>query len=90
MVEMMKDEMAFDLASLMHELNFMVPDVLKCTERYLILPNKLGDLDRQECLAEIHDRIQKIKQAKELVDSCQITQAEYCTKKDEILSKMRY
>jgi hypothetical protein len=78
---MIKDEIVFDLASLMHELNFMVPGVLESGERYLILPNKLGDLDRQECLAEIHDRIQKIKQAKELADSCQITQAEYCLRR---------
>lgn len=74
----------FSVASLMQELRDAVRDI---SERRLILPGTLGDLDRPECLAEMHDRIQKLKQEKDLLDSGQISQTEYNTRKDEILSK---
>jgi len=85
---MKKEVSVFDLSGLMQELNFLVPNVLSYSERYLVLPNKLGDLNRQECLAEIYYRIRNIKQAKDLFDSNQITQAEYHAKKAEILSRI--
>jgi len=80
----MMNESDFSLASLMRELRAAVQDI---SERRLILPRTLGDLDKPECLAEMHDRIQKLKQEKDLLDSGQITQTEYNTRKDEILSK---
>jgi len=78
------NESDFSLASLMQELRATVQDI---SERRLILPRTLGDLDKPECLAEMHDRIQKLKQDKYLLDSGQITQMEYNIWKDEILSK---
>jgi hypothetical protein len=60
---------------------------LDSSERYLILPRMLGDLDKPECLAKMHDRIQELKQAKESLNLRQITQAEYIIRKEEILSK---
>jgi len=78
------NESDFSVASLMRELRAAVQDI---SERRLILPRTLGDLDKPECLAEMHDRIQKLKQNKDLLDSGQITQIEYNTRKDEILSK---
>jgi len=73
----------YSLASPMQE--FWV--TLDTSERYLILPRMLGDLEKPECLAKMHDRIQKLKQAKEFLNSGQITQAEYNTRKEEILLK---
>ncbi|RQW79853.1 MAG: hypothetical protein EHM14_07170 [Methanothrix sp.] len=78
------NESDFSLASLMRELRVAVLDI---SERRLILPRTLGDLEKPECLAEMHDRIQKLKQGKDLLDSGQITHAEYNTRKDEVLSK---
>jgi len=78
------NESDFSLASLMQELRAAVQDI---SERRLILPRTLGDLDKPECLAEMHDRIQKLKQEKDLLDSGKISQMEYYTRKDEILSK---
>ncbi len=86
---MRKEDFVIDLAALMHELDSMIPDVLNYSERYLILPKTLGDLDKQKCLLEIYDRIQKIKLARDLVDSRQITYADYCAKKTDVLSMTR-
>ena len=83
---MREEEFVFGLSEIMHELDSMIPSVLDYSERYLILPKTLGDLDKQKCLLEMHDRIQKLKHAKGLVDSRQITYADYYAKKAEILS----
>ena len=80
----MINESDFSLASLMQELRAAVQDI---SERRLILPKTLGDLEKPECLAEMHDRIQKLKQGKDLLDSGKITPMEYSTRKEEIFSE---
>lgn len=80
------DESDFSISSLMRELRIAVRD---SSERRLILPKTLGDLEKPECLAEMHDKIQKLKVGKDLLDSGQITQMEYSIWKDEILSKRK-
>lgn len=80
----MMNESDFSLASLMQELRAAVQDI---SERRLILPKTLGDLEKPECLAEMYDRIQKLKQGKDLLDSGKITQMEYSTRKEEIFSE---
>jgi len=85
---MMRDESGFSLASLIKEMKDMAPDVLDCSKHYLILPSRLGDLEKPECLAQISDKIQKLKQAKDLFDSGKLTMAEYCAQKTEILARM--
>ncbi|MCX6669493.1 MAG: hypothetical protein NTV25_06785 [Methanothrix sp.] len=86
-MKMIMDESSSDLTRLLGELRVMTPQVLGCSERRLILPRKLGDLERPECLQDMKDRIQKLKLAKDMLDTGLIIQAEYDSKKAEILSR---
>lgn len=79
-------ESDFSLPNLMQELRVAVQDI---SERQMILPKTLGALEKPECLAEMHDKIQELRQAKDLLDSGQITQTEYTAKKERVLSKIR-
>jgi hypothetical protein len=84
---MIMDESSADLTRLFGELRVMAPEMLGCGERRLILPRKLGDLEKPEFLEDIENRIQKLKRAKDMLDAGMIVQAEYDSKKAEILSK---
>ncbi|VVB69358.1 Uncharacterised protein [uncultured archaeon] len=86
-MEMMMDEPSADLARLLGELRVLTPEVLGCSERRLILPRKLGDLEEPECLQDMKDKIQKLKLAKNMLDAGLIIKAEYDSKKAEILSR---
>jgi hypothetical protein len=77
---MRNDESVSELTRLMHELS------LNCSEHCLILPRKFGDLEKPECLDGINDKIQKLKQAKNMLDSGRIAKAEYCAKKAAVVS----
>ncbi len=82
---MIVDESSADLTRLFGELRTMAPEMLECSERRLILPRKLGDLDKPEFLEGIKERIQKLKHAKDMLDAGIILQAEYDSRKAEIL-----
>jgi hypothetical protein len=77
---MMNDESVSELARLMHELS------LNCSERCLILTRTFGDLEKPGCLDEINSKIQKLTQAKNMLDSGRIAKAEYCAKKAAVVS----
>ncbi len=71
---MKNDESVSELTRLMHELS------LNCSEHYLILPREHGDLEKPECLDGINDKIQRLIQAKNMLDSGRIAKAEYRAK----------
>jgi hypothetical protein len=72
---MMNEESFYKLTRLMHERS------LNRSEHYSILPRKFGDLKKPECLDGLNNKIQKLIQAKNMLDSGRIAKAEYCAKK---------
>ena len=65
----------------------MAPELWRSSERRLILPQKLEDLEKPEYLEEIKEKINKMKRLKDMLDAGSITQAEYLSRKDKVLRK---
>ncbi|MDD4162487.1 MAG: hypothetical protein PHW87_08400 [Methanothrix sp.] len=63
----------------------MAPELWRSSDRRLILPQKLEDLETPEYLEEIKGKINKMKRIKDMLDDGSITQAEYLSKKAMIL-----
>ena len=72
---MRNDESVSEINRLMHELS------LNCSEHCLILTRTFGDLEKPECFDGINSKIQKLTQAKNMLDSGRIAKAENCAKK---------
>ncbi|MCK9441631.1 MAG: hypothetical protein M0Q13_09445 [Methanothrix sp.] len=66
----------------------MAPELWSSSQRRLILPQKLEDLEKPEYLVEIRGKINKMKRLKEMLDTNSITQAEYLSRKAKILLGM--
>ena len=66
----------------------MAPELWRSSERRLILPQKLEDLEKPEFLEEIKGKINKMKQLKDMFDAGSITQAEYLSRKAKIFLRM--
>ncbi|MFZ2471173.1 MAG: SHOCT domain-containing protein [Methanothrix sp.] len=60
----------------------------RSSQRRLILPQKLEDLEKPEYLEEIKGKINKMKRLKDMRDANSITQAEYLSRKAKILLGM--
>lgn len=57
-------------------------------QRNLILPKELGDLEDPEYLEQIKGKINKMKLLNDMLEAGLITQAQYLSRKDKILSGM--
>jgi len=66
----------------------LAPELWSSSQRRLILPQKLEDLEKPEYLVEIRGKINKMKRLKEMLDTNSITQAEYLSRKAKILLGM--
>ncbi|MCK9564741.1 MAG: SHOCT domain-containing protein [Methanothrix sp.] len=66
----------------------MAPELWRSSQRRLILPQKMEDLEKPEYLEEIKGKINKMKRLKDLLDANSITQAEYLSRKAKILLGM--
>jgi hypothetical protein len=66
----------------------MAPELWGSSERRLILPQKLEDLENPEYLEEIKDKIKKMKHLRDLLDAGSITLAEYQSRKSLIFQRM--
>ncbi|VVB73032.1 Uncharacterised protein [uncultured archaeon] len=86
-VKIVMDESNMDLTWLLGTLRAVAPDVWGSSDRRYILPQKMEDLEKPECLKEIKDKIQRLASLKEMIDAGSISQEEYGFKKNEILSK---
>jgi hypothetical protein len=82
------DESNEDLAGLLGTIKTMAPDIWTSSERRFILPQKLEDLENPEYLAEIKEKIRKMKHIKDQFDEGSITKAEYQSKKSQIIMRM--
>jgi hypothetical protein len=76
-VQLIKDESGVDLAALLRELSDISPDASTYSERILVLPRNLGDLEKPECLEEVKEKIEKLKLLKQMLNAGLISQMEY-------------
>ena len=84
-MKLITDESNADLAGLLGTIRIMAPELWSSSDRRLILPKKLEDLETPEYLEEIKGKINKMKRIKDMLDAGSITQAEYLSKKAKIL-----
>jgi hypothetical protein len=76
-MQLIKDESDAYLASLFRELNDIAPEMSTYSERTLVLPRNLGDLEKPECLEEIKEKIEKLKQLKRMLNVGLISRMDY-------------
>jgi hypothetical protein len=86
-MQIIADNSDSNLAVILKELRKMTPDALGYSELQLILPKRLGDLEKPESLEQLNERIERIKQARDMLAEGLITSAEYSIVKANILSQ---
>lgn len=87
-MEIIMDEMGADLNGLLGSLRVIAPDLWRSSERRFILPQRLEDLEKPEYLLEIKEKIQKLKRLKDMLDAGSITDTEYISLRNEVISKV--
>lgn len=73
---------------ILQELRVILPDVLEGSKRRLNLPLKSGDFEKTEYVEDIQTIIQKLNAYIGMLNSGLISEAEYESRKAEILSSM--
>jgi hypothetical protein len=74
------------LTALLGTIRVLAPELWISGQRNLILPKKLGDLEKPEYLEQIKGKIKKIKLLHDMLDQGLITQSQYLSRKARILS----
>ena len=87
-MEIIVDELGADLTGLLGALRVIAPDLWMSSERRLMLPQKLEDLEKPEYLQKMKAKIGKLKQLKDLLDAGSINKTEYMFLRDKILLKV--
>lgn len=87
-MEIIMDEMGADLNGLLGSLRVIAPDLWRSSERRFILPQRLEDLEKPEYLLEIKEKIQKLKRLKDMLDAGSITDTEYISLRNKVISKV--
>lgn len=86
-MQIITDNSESNLAAILKELRKMTPEMLRYSELQLILPKRLGDLEKPESLEQLNFQIERIKQAKLMLMQGLITPAEYGILKADILGQ---
>lgn len=86
--KLITDDSNADLAALLGTIRILAPELWRSSQRSLILPKKLGDLEDPRYLEQIKGKINKMKLLNDMLEAGLITQAQYLTRKDTILSGM--
>ena len=84
-MEIIADELGAELNMLLGTLRVIAPDLWRSSERRLILPQKLEDLEKPEYLLEIKGKIQKLRSLKDMLDEGSISNDEFISQRDRIL-----
>lgn len=87
-MEIIVDALGADLTGLLGALRVIAPDLWRSSERRFILPQKLEDLENPEYLLEIKEKIGKLKQLKDMLDTGSISDAEHISLREEILLRV--
>jgi hypothetical protein len=80
-------ELSVDPMELFRELRVIAPDVWEGNKHRLILPQKLGDFEKQEYAEGLQNLIRKLNEYMGMLNTGLISESEYESKKAEILSK---
>jgi hypothetical protein len=86
--KLITDESNADLAYLLGSIRTLAPEFWGSGQRSLILPKELGDLEKPEYLEQINEKVKEIKLLHDMLDSGQITPAQYLSRKAIIFSGM--
>jgi hypothetical protein len=87
-MKLIRDESNMDLGTLLGTLRSIAPDVWRSSERSLILPQELGDLETPEIMDGLCEKIRGLRELNEMLDRGFITREDYSYKKIEILSRV--
>ena len=77
-----------ELGALLGTLRSVEPDIWESWERSLILPRNLGDLDNPEIMNCMREKIQAIRELKEMRGVGSISREDYGYMKTEILYRI--
>jgi hypothetical protein len=80
-------ELSADPWELLQELRVIAPEVWEGNKRRLILPQKLGDFEKQEYAEGLQNLIRKLNEYMGMLNTGLIREAEYESKKAEIISR---
>ena len=86
-MKIVTDESSMNLSALLGTLRSVAPDVWESRDLSGILPQRMGDLEKPEFLDDMKEKIQKLDELKEMRERGSISQQEYGSLKDEILSR---
>ena len=86
-MKIVTDESGMDLGALLGTLRSVAPEIWESSDLGAILPQRMGDLENPEFLNSMKDKIQKLDELKEMMERGSISQQEYGSLKDEILSR---
>lgn len=70
------------------ELKQIAPDIWQGDRRHLILPKRLGDLEKQEYIEYLKGIIRKLQRYKDMLNAELINEMEYESKKAKILQDL--
>ncbi len=87
-MRIVRDESNMDLCALLGTLRSVAPEVWESSERNLILPQELGDLERPEIMNGLREKIRGLRELKQMLDRDSITREDYSHKKIEVLSRI--
>ncbi len=74
-----------DSMVLLKELKQIAPDIWEGDRRHLILPRKLGDLEKREYMEYLQGIIRKLYKYQDMLNAELISEVEYESKKAEVL-----
>ena len=86
-MKIVPDESSMDLGALLGTLRSVALDVWESRDLSGILPQQMGDLEKPEFLNRMKDKIQKLDELKQMLERGSVSQQEYGSLKDEILSR---
>ena len=86
-MKIVTDESSMNLGALLGTLRSVAPDVWESRDLSGILPQRMGDLENPEFLDGMKEKIQRLDELKQMLERGSVSQQEYGSLKDEILSR---
>jgi hypothetical protein len=80
------DNSSIDLDSLLDAFKAAFPDIWESRERSLILPQRLGDLEKPEVLSQMKNKILQLNKLEEMLVQGSINQKDYPSMRIQILT----
>ncbi|OPY51130.1 MAG: hypothetical protein A4E49_02415 [Methanosaeta sp. PtaU1.Bin112] len=85
-MKLIADDINSDLSDIFGSIRILAPEIWCSGQRNLILPQKLGDLEKPEYLDQVRRKITELKQLHDMLDDGLITQTQYLSRKAKIIA----